>query len=278
MESLRKALVTGAGRGLGRATALELARRGFEVVATMRDPAAGCALADAAAEEDLAIEIARLDVTAPDSIRIPAGLHVLVNNAAVDAEYLPVEHTTTEAWRRVFETNVFGLLEVTRRAIPALREAGGGVICNITSAGLLFPMPFYSAYRASKAAVSALGESLRAELAAFDIRVVEILPGPIETDMLAASDRMPEAARFAGYQGLAERAWSGRRDAGASSTPPEVAAARIADTIADAAAPLRNGCDALGASMLEAWQATPDEQWLRDMLAALGVGTKPHRR
>lgn len=266
--------MTGAGRGLGRATALELARRGFEVVATMRDTSAGSSLLEVARAEQLAVEISHLDVTEHASIRLPERFDVLVNNAGVDCDYVPVEHSSADAWRQLFETNVFGVLEVTRRAIPALRAAGGGVICNVTSAGLLFPMPFYSAYRASKAAVSALGESLRAEVAGFGIRIVEILPGPIETDMLAASDRLPEAAGFAGYEELARRAWEGRRKAGVSSTPAAVAAGRIADTIVDADAPLRNGCDDLGAGMLEGWRATPDERWIGDMLGAFGIESK----
>src|SRR5439155_16963800 len=114
----------------------------------------------------------------------------------VEVDHLPFEGTPIELWRQIFEANVFGLIEVTRRAIPLLRAGGGGVICNITSSSLLAPVPFYAPYRASKAAVSALGESLRAEVAPFGIRVVEILPGPIATDMLAGSERMPEAAAY----------------------------------------------------------------------------------
>ena len=267
----RTAVVTGAGRGIGRATALELARRGYRVLATMRDPAAGASLLEEAARTGLSIEVARLDVTDASSISLPETLDVLVNNAGVDSEYLPVEHSALDTWRRVFETNVFGLVEVTRHAIPALRNAGGGVICNVTSAGILFPMPFYAIYRASKAAVSSIGESLRAELAAFGIRVIEILPGPVETEMLAASDRLPEAASHDGYGDLAAKAWEGRRQAGESSTPASTAASRIADAIEDDAAPLRNGCDDMGTGLLEGWRATPDEKWMTDLLGAFGI-------
>src|SRR5205823_11329050 len=105
------------------------------------------------------------DVTRPDTVRLPDGLRVLVNNAGVEREHLPVEETPLELWREMFETNVFGLVEVTRRAIPLVRAAGGGVICNIGSSSVLAPVPFYAAYRASKAAVSAFSMTLRAELA-----------------------------------------------------------------------------------------------------------------
>jgi NAD(P)-dependent dehydrogenase (short-subunit alcohol dehydrogenase family) len=267
------ALVTGASRGLGRATALELARRGFEVVAALRDPAAGADLPARAAESGGRLRVTQLDVTRPESIEIPAGLRVLVNNAGVDAEYLPVEHAPAALWRGMFETNFFGLLEVTRAAIPVLRRAGGGAICNVTSCSLLSPVPFYAAYRASKAAVSALGESLAAELAAFGIRVLEVMPGPIDTDMLAASDRLPEAAAHPGYEPLAEWLLTGRRGVASLTTAPERAAEAIADAILDDAAPLRVACDPLGVGQLAAWRQAP-ESFLDAVLGAIRPGPR----
>jgi NAD(P)-dependent dehydrogenase (short-subunit alcohol dehydrogenase family) len=243
------ALVTGAGRGLGRATALELAARGFEVLATLRDPAAAAGLA---AEAGGRIRVAVLDVTRPGSFEPAEGLRVLVNNAGVETAYLPVEHAPLEAWRSVFETNVFGAVELTRRAIPVLRRAGGGAIVNLTSASLLYPMPFYAAYRASKAALHALGESLAAELRPLGIRVLEVLPGPIETDLLAGSDREPEAGAHAGYEPLAQWAHAARRGMSGRSTPAREAARRIVDAILDDASPLRIACDDVGAAMLAA--------------------------
>src|SRR2546422_10650781 len=140
MESAGIAVVTGASRGIGRAVALELARRGFEVVATMRDPAAGA---------DLPMRVARLDVTDPGTMDLPDGLRVLVNNAGVEIDHLPFEATPLALWREMFEANVFGLVEVTRRAVPIMRAGGGGVICNVTSSSLFAPVPFFAPYRAS---------------------------------------------------------------------------------------------------------------------------------
>jgi len=271
MEPSGVALVTGASRGLGRAIALELARRGFEVVATMRDPADGASLVREAEAERLALRTAALDVTRPETIAPPDGLRVVVNNAALDARYEPVEHSALASWRALFETNVLGVVEVARRAIPKLAASGGGVLCNVTSASLCFPMPFYAAYRASKAAVSALGESLRAELAPLGIRVLEVLPGPIDTDMLAASDRPPEALAHAPYRALAQRAWDGRRSVQSQVTSAADAARAIADAIQDDAAPLRVGCDDLGRGLLAGWRASEDEAWMRAMLASLGL-------
>jgi NAD(P)-dependent dehydrogenase (short-subunit alcohol dehydrogenase family) len=251
------ALVTGAGRGLGRALALELAARGFDVLATMRDVAAGAGLAAEAGHAADRIQVAALDVTRAEAFAPPERLRVLVNNAGVEAAYLPVEHAPQDAWRSVFETNVFGLVALTRRAIPALRRAGGGAIVNVTSASLLFPMPFYAAYRASKAAVQAFGESLAAELRPFGIRVLEVLPGPIETDLLAGSDREPEAAAHAGYEALARWAHAGRRAMSGRTTSAREAARRIVDAVLDDGAPLRVACDDVGAALLAAADATP---------------------
>lgn len=262
------ALVTGAGRGLGRALALELARRGFDVVATARTGSALRRLEEDAAAEGLAVAGEILDVTRPETISVPPGLRVLVNNAGVDGAYLPVEHTPVESWREIFETNFFGLVEVTRRAIPSLRAAGGGVVCNVTSSSLFAPVPLFAGYRASKAAVSALGESLRTELAPFGIRVLEILPGPIASDMLARSDRVPEAMEHPGYEGIAERSHAGRRSVEHMVTAPEEAARAIADAILDDASPLRCACDPLGRGLLESWRGKDDESLMRDMLPA----------
>ncbi|MFA5883978.1 MAG: SDR family NAD(P)-dependent oxidoreductase [Acidimicrobiia bacterium] len=267
--------MTGASRGIGRAVALELAARGFDVLATMRDPAAGADLVAEAAAAGGALRVVRLDVTDPDTIDIPDGLRVLVNNAGVEAAHPPFEDTALDLWRRMFETNVFGLIEVTRRAIPVLRAGGGGVLCNVTSSSIFAPVPFYAPYRASKAAVSVLGESLRVELAPFGIRVLEIMPGPIETDMLATSDRPAEAIDYPDYAAMAQRMYDGRVGNIAGMVTPAADAARlIADAILDDAAPLRVGCDPLSIGMLDAWRQASDEEFMSGIMPAW-VGDTP---
>src|SRR5207247_6255697 len=131
MESAGIAAVTGASRGIGRAIALELARRGFDVVATMRDPAAGAGMSDEAGQADGRLRVQALDVTRPDTVRLPDGLRVLVNNAGVEREHLPVEETPRELWRDMFETNVFGLGDGTSSALPVVRGAGRGVRAHL---------------------------------------------------------------------------------------------------------------------------------------------------
>ena len=251
-------MVTGASRGLGRAVAVELAQRGFDTTATMRNPADAAGLTG--------IRVGRLDVTDPSTIDLPVGLRVLVNNAGVESDNLPLECMPSDMWRRLFETNVFGLVEVTKRAVPLMRAAGGGVICNITSSSLLAPVPFLGAYRAGKAAVTALGESLAAEVAQFNIRVVEIMPGPIETDMLAASERPSPAIEIDEYRELAGKLWEGRQRVRASYTPAAEAARRIVDAICDDSGPLRYGCDPLSEGMLQGWNETDNARWVGGML------------
>ena len=93
----------------------------------MRDPAMG---ADLPSIGDLVgtIAVQALDVTDPDTFEMPVALRVLVNNAGVEGDNLPVEHTELGDWRRMFETNVFGLIEITHRALPVMRAGGGGVV------------------------------------------------------------------------------------------------------------------------------------------------------
>lgn len=257
MDASGVALVTGASRGIGRAIAVDLARAGFDVVAAMRDPSDGDGLVEEVGASGGSITVQRIDMDDPDTFVVPDGLRVLVNNAGIEREYLPVEHVDIADWRAVFETNVFGLVELTARAIPVLRAGGGGVVCNVTSSSILAAIPFYSVYRASKAAVSAFGESLRCEVAPFGIRVIEIMPGPIDTDMLAGSDRLPEASAHEGYREMAEASYEGRKAVDHMTTPAPVAAARITAAILDDHAPLKHGCDDLSVGLLDAWSAAP---------------------
>jgi NAD(P)-dependent dehydrogenase (short-subunit alcohol dehydrogenase family) len=257
MEIHGSALVTGASRGIGRAVALELARRGFDTVATMREPAVG---ADMEAAASGRLRVSRLDVTDPTTFDLPGDLRVLVNNAGVDTEYLPVEHAEIDDWRRMFETNVFGTVALTAAAIPALRNNQPSVICTITSSSIIAAVPFYSAYRASKAAASAFGDSLRVEVAPFGIRVVEILPGPVDTDMFRLSTGEQVAARYPEYRALADIGGELRREyADPRVVEPAEAANAIVDAILDSSGPMRYGCDPVSRELMDLWRQSDDE-------------------
>jgi len=251
------ALVTGASRGIGRAVALELADRGFTTLATMRHPEDG---ADLPAATSGTLTVAHMDVTDVDPDVLPGDLRVLVNNAGVDSDYLPVEHSNLDDWRDVFETNVLGLVATTIAAIPVLRANRPAVVCNISSSSILASVPFYSTYRASKAAVSAFGDSLRVEVAPSGIRVVEILPGPIDTDMFQLSKGESAAAAFDRYRPLAERAERLRvENADPMVATTASAAALIVDAILEDDGPMRYGCDPLSIGLLDVWRQSDDE-------------------
>ena len=257
MDIQGSALVTGASRGISRAVAMQLADRGFDTIATMRDPADGSRIAE---ETSGRLTVRRLDVTEPAGYEIPADLQVLVNNAGIDTDYLPIEHANLDDWRSIFETNVVGVVAVTKAAIPALRDNRPSVICNITSSSIIACVPFYAAYRASKAAVSALNDSLRVEVADSGIRVVEILPGPIDTDMFRLSAGELPATRFDRYRTMAQVATRQRTEyADPQVSDPADAARLIVDAILDTAGPMRYGCDPLSNGMMDLWRQADDE-------------------
>ncbi len=178
-------VVTGASTGMGAATARELARRGFHVLAGVRRDS------DAEAIRAANIEPVILDITRPEQVaelarRVasdPAGrpLRALVNNAGVAAN-APVEALPLADWRWVFEVNVFGQIAVTQALLPALL-AGSGRVVNISAVLGKVSLPASGAYSGSKFALEAISDSLRRELAPEGVRVVVVQPGGVRTQM-----------------------------------------------------------------------------------------------
>jgi NAD(P)-dependent dehydrogenase (short-subunit alcohol dehydrogenase family) len=228
-------LVTGASTGIGAATARELAGRGFTVFAGVRDPADGERLAATIGPRCVPL---RLDVTdaasiasAAETIRTAGGIYGLVNNAGI-AVTAPLEFVPIEDLRRQFEVNVFGAVAVTRAMLPLLRRSLGRIV-NVGSIGGRSALPIAGPYGASKAALHVLTQSLRMELAPFDIGVSYIEPGSHRTaiwergrraaDTLAT--RMPPACdAYYGSLIAAMRALSAQAEHGAAD-PANVARA-----------------------------------------------------
>jgi len=183
---MKTVVITGTSSGIGRATALRLAARGFQVFAGVRKPKDGDALRT---ESQGAVVPVEIDVT--DRARIESaallvqskvgdrGLDGLVNNAGVGTP-APVEYLTADALRHQFEVNVFGQIAVTQAFLPLVRRARGRIV-NIGSVGSHLAIPFGGALCGSKAAFSSLSDSLRMELRAFGIYVCLIEPGAIST-------------------------------------------------------------------------------------------------
>lgn len=191
-------LVTGTSTGLGKATALELARRGHHVFASMRKPEAGAALLKARDEEGLKLDVIRLNITdqasieeAISGIEQRAGdIDVLVNNAGVSGGAF-VEDTPMDTLRWVMETNFFGTVAMMQRVLPKMRERGSGTIINISSISGRVAIPAMSTYQSSKWALEAHTETLASEVARFGIRVALIEPGVILT-RLATKNARPD--------------------------------------------------------------------------------------
>jgi NADP-dependent 3-hydroxy acid dehydrogenase YdfG len=184
-------LITGATSGIGRDAALRLVRAGHLVLAGGRR---ADALAALAREGGGRLEPVVLDVTDPASVAAARelvdrrtggrGLDVLVNNAGF-ALPGPLEALAEEDLRMLFDTNVFGLLAVTRAFLPGMRERGQGRVVNVGSIMGRVAMPLLGAYNASKHAVAALTDALRMEVAPFGISVVLVEPGAIRTGFAA---------------------------------------------------------------------------------------------
>ncbi len=178
-------LITGASSGIGEAASVYLAHRGFKVFASARDPKK---LDGISGLGEGRITPLKMDVT--DEASIAEALEVIassgatiygvVNNAAV-AVTGPMEFLSTEDLRHQFETNVFGVMNVTRAVLPQMRSAGAGRIVNIGSMSGRLAAPFMGAYGSSKHAVEGLSDSLRRELRPFGVKVSVIRPGFINT-------------------------------------------------------------------------------------------------
>ncbi len=185
-------LITGSSRGIGRSLARAALAAGHQVVATARRPEQ---LADLVAGHGDNVLPVALDVTDPAAARAAVEqavarfghLDVVVNNAGY-ANLSPIEHTDDADFRAQFETNVWGVYNVSRAALPALRAAGGGTFVQISSiGGRVGGSPGIASYQAAKFAVDGFSRVLAAEAAPFGIRVLVVEPSGFRTDWAGSS-------------------------------------------------------------------------------------------
>lgn len=204
MENIQNkiAIVTGGGRGLGKATAIALAKEGVHVGITGRNEKtlqntvkelkelgvnAGYAAFDVTDKIKVKEEIKKL-------IEILGGIDILVNNAGI-AEFGKFTEMSAERWEEILLTNVMGIYNVTREILPLLIEKNEGDIINVASTAGLNGNPGTSAYSASKFAVIGMSESLMKEVRKNNIRVCTLTPSTIASDMsieLGLTDGNPE--------------------------------------------------------------------------------------
>jgi NAD(P)-dependent dehydrogenase (short-subunit alcohol dehydrogenase family) len=211
-------LITGASRGIGRACALGLAARGWRVFAGVRHEDDGRALRDAAGDS---LTPVRLDVTDARQIAEAAtliaetlgerGLNGLVNNAGV-AVAGPLEFVPLADFRAQLETNVVGMLAVTQAMLGPIRRARGRLVMVSSLSGRV-GFPLIGPYCASKAAMEAMADTLRAELHAQGVSVSVVQPGPIETELVEESIAQAER-RFEGLPPLVMETYGSLMNAG----------------------------------------------------------------
>jgi NAD(P)-dependent dehydrogenase (short-subunit alcohol dehydrogenase family) len=183
--------VTGCSTGLGRALAKTLLRRGQQVAATARDPATIADIAAAYPDSALALELdvrdpAQTQAAASAAERRFGAIDVVVNNAGHGLK-AAVEEADESDVRDLFETNVFGLMAMTRAVLPGMRRRGRGHIVNITSTAGFIGNPGSGYYAATKFAVEGFSDSLAKEVLPLGIRVLVVAPGPFRTDFAGRS-------------------------------------------------------------------------------------------
>jgi len=222
------AIVTGAGRGIGRATALALANEGAAVMAVSRTPeeieqtaaamrGRGQPVLGLAADVSEPLAVERLVTRTVETF---GGVHVLVNNAAVLGPIGPLVDNDPAAWIQTILINLVGPFLCSREVLPYMIRQRSGKIVNLSGGGAAAPRRRFSAYAASKAALVRLTETLAEEVRHQNIQVNAIAPGAVNTRML---DQVLAAGDLAGDLALAEA----RRQLKSGGTVPELAAALV---------------------------------------------------
>jgi NAD(P)-dependent dehydrogenase (short-subunit alcohol dehydrogenase family) len=273
---VKVAVVTGSSSGIGYETSLLLARNQIKTYATMRNMSKSHGLIKIASDENLALEVAQLDVnddlsvnTAIDKIvRENGRIDILVNNAGYDL-FGPLEESSLEEIKQQFETNLFGVIRTTKAVIPTMRKQSSGTIINISSAGGKVGLfPFLTAYHASKFAIEGLTESLRQELEDFNINIILIEPGYVSSNFL---DNSKNAKGFdsnkSPYSKKVQQVFQGFESITAHSSHPSKVAETILDVLNSPNPELRNPVGKDADSIFKARAELSDkemEQWARE--------------
>jgi NAD(P)-dependent dehydrogenase (short-subunit alcohol dehydrogenase family) len=266
-------LITGSSSGIGKATAIFFADKGWNVIATMRTPQneAELTLLDN-------VWVTSLDVLNPDSIQkaVHGGIErygkidVLVNNAGYGA-YGPLEVFERENIIRQFNTNVIGLLDVTRAIIPHFRENKDGIIINVSSMGGRLTFPFGALYHGTKFAVEGISESLNFELATFGAKVKIIEPGATATDFAGRSFDFKNDENLTEYQDLMKKLFDLMESLTGSSFPAQVVAEKIYEAATDGTDQLRYPATPDAAAILEKRSNESDAVFINDMKKQFGL-------
>lgn len=188
------ALVTGGTRGIGRAISLALAKAGARVVVTSRkeasvDETVAILRAQGLDADGIPANVGRLNeahALIDRALELAGGIDILVNNAAANPVFGPVEETSSDAFAKIMDVNLRAPFELAKRALPSMTSRGGGAIVNISSIGGVSPEDFLGIYSVSKAALISLTKVMAREWGARGVRANAICPGLIKTDFSQA--------------------------------------------------------------------------------------------
>ncbi len=258
-------LITGAGGGIGRVTALHFAKLGWKVAATVRSSSDG---------DDMRgidnIHVYPLDVTSAESaasafesvIRDLGTIDVVVNNAGYGLSGV-FEAISDESLRRQFETNVLGLMRITRLAIEHMRPKRNGVIIQISSMGGRITFPLYAPYHATKWAVEGFTESLHYELEQFNIRLKLIEPGLIKTNFAGSSLEMVMPTHTTDYDEYVRKFTAASDAALKDAVSPQFVAEAVFTAATDGSAKLRYPAGKPAPMILRLRQLISDSMFFR---------------
>ncbi|MBW4538295.1 MAG: SDR family oxidoreductase [Myxacorys chilensis ATA2-1-KO14] len=252
-------LITGASSGIGLATVLKFQQQGWNAIATMRS------LEKAGELTTLEnVHCLTLDVTDQTSIQNAVtkateigDIDVLINNAGYSLVGA-FEACTPEQIERQFQTNVFGLMNMTRSLLPHFRDRKSGTIINIASIGGKMAFPLYSLYHSTKWAVEGFSESLQYELEPFNIRVKLIEPGPIKTEFYSRSADIANRPGLTAYDSFVKQILPNLSKAGESGGTPATVAEIIYRAATDGSAKLRYPAGGNAGTLLLLRKLLPD--------------------
>jgi len=284
-------LITGTSKGIGFEAALAFGRAGHKVHATMRNPAQAPQLAETAKREKLPITVSTMDVDSDHSVsHAIAAIHkehgpidVLVNNAGVERAG-SIEELPMADFRAVMETNYFGALRCIQVVVPHMRKRRSGCIVNVTSIGGRISSPPLTPYNATKWALEALSEGLAGEMKTFNVRVVIVEPGIIDTAMAQRMTHEP------GHSPYPHRARFASMFQAALSNPvlPSLVGQKIVAVVESGTWQLRHPVGPDAVPFLE-WRrnmtdedwvslnASDDETWHRNLARDFGLHAQPRK-
>lgn len=249
---MKTVLITGTSSGIGKATVKFFSEKGWNVAATMRTPSKETEL-----NKLSNVKLYALDVTDDNSIQgaIDAaikdfgGIDVIVNNAGYGAVGI-FEKATKEQIQKQFDTNVFGVMNVTRQILPYFRKKQSGTIINVTSMGGRLTFPIYSVYHGTKWAVEGWAEALNFELRPFNIKVKNVEPGAIKTDFYERSMDLFKKDGLTDYDEYEQITYKNSQAAGETAPGPEVVAKTIFAAATDGSSKLRYPASAQSSALL----------------------------